>query len=67
MSKVEEIEAELQHLSKAELGQLRRSLDDLLEDELEFTPEFEAALQNSEHEKAKGVHRTRNIGHRGEI
>lgn len=56
MSKIEQIEARLHHLTKAELAQLRRSLDDLLEDELEFTPEFEAALEESEQEKAKGVH-----------
>ena len=55
MSKVEQIEAELHHLSKAELAQLRRSLDDLLEDELEFTPEFEAALEKSEQEKSQGI------------
>ena len=62
MSKVEQIEAELHQLSKVELAQLRRSLDDLLEDELEFTPEFEAALEKSEREKAKGVHpRTRQL------
>jgi hypothetical protein len=55
VSKVEQIEAELHHLSKAELAQLRRSLDDLLEDELEFTPEFEASLARSEQEKSKGA------------
>jgi hypothetical protein len=62
VSKVEQIEAELHHLSKAELAHLRRSLDDLLEDELEFTTEFEAALEKSEQEKAKGAHlRTRQV------
>ena len=62
MSKIEQIEAELHHLSKVELAQLRRSLDDLLEDELEFTPEFEAALEKSEQEKARGVQpRTRQV------
>ena len=60
VSKVEQIEAELQHLSKPELAQLRRFLDDLLEDELEFTPEFEAALKKSEQEKTQSLHpRTR--------
>jgi len=47
VSKIERIEAGL--------AQLRRSLNDLLEDELEFTPEFEAALETSEQEKAKGI------------
>jgi len=55
VSKIEQIEAELHHLSKAELAQLRRSLDDLLEDELEFTPEFEAALAKSEQQKSRGI------------
>ena len=55
VSKVEQIEIELKKLSKQELFQIRNWLDDLLEDELEFTPEFEAAVQKSESEMAKGV------------
>lgn len=47
MSKVEQIEAEL--------CQIRNWLDDPLEDELEFTPEFEASIQKSEREKADGA------------
>jgi hypothetical protein len=31
-----------------------------LEDELEFTPEFEAALEKSEEEQAKGIQPARN-------
>jgi hypothetical protein len=62
VSKIEQIEAELHQLSRAELAQLRTLLDDLLEDELEFTPEFESALEQSEEEKSKGLHpRTRQI------
>ena len=55
VSKVEQIETELKKLSKQELYQIRNWLDDLLEDELEFTPEFEAAVQKSEGEMIKGV------------
>jgi len=53
MSKVAQIESELQKLSPAELRQVRDWLDDQIEDELEFTPEFESAIQQSESEKAK--------------
>jgi hypothetical protein len=54
MSKVAQIETELEKLSQAELRQVRDWLDDLIEDNLEFTPEFEATLQQSEREMAKG-------------
>ncbi len=54
MSKVAQIEAELETLSQAELREIRGLLDDLIEDDLEFTPEFEAALKESETEKAAG-------------
>jgi hypothetical protein len=54
VSKLEQIEAELEKLSRPELIQIRNWLDDLLEDELEFTPEFEAVIQKSEREMAAG-------------
>jgi len=41
MSKVERVESELRKLSQAELRQVREWLDNIIEDELEFTPEFE--------------------------
>ena len=41
MSKVEQMESELRKLSQSELRQIREWLDDLIEGELEFTPEFE--------------------------
>ncbi len=56
MSKVAQIEAELETLSQAELREIRGWLDDMIEDDLEFTPEFEAAIQKSEREMATGVH-----------
>jgi hypothetical protein len=48
MSKVERVESELRKLSQAELRQVREWLDDIIEDELEFTPEFEHSIQQAE-------------------
>lgn len=55
MSKVAQIEAELGGLTQAELQQVRDWLDDLIEDELEFTPEFESTIQQSEREMQQGL------------
>ena len=55
MSKVAQVEAELEKLSQAELRQVREWLDDVIEDDLEFTPEFEAGNKQSESEMAKGL------------
>ena len=55
MSKVAQIEAQLETLSQAELREIRNLLDDLIEDDLEFTPEFESAIQKSEREMAEGI------------
>jgi hypothetical protein len=54
MSKVEQMETELRKLSQSELVEIREWLDNLIEDELEFTPEFEAAIQRSERDMAEG-------------
>ena len=54
MSKIAQIEAELETLSQGELREIRGLLDDLIEDELKFTPEFESAIQQSERERAAG-------------
>ena len=55
MSKVEQLTAELEKLSEPELSRIR-----VLEDQWEFTPEFEAAIQRSEQDRARGRHtRTR--------
>lgn len=50
MSKVAQIEAELETLSQAELREVRDWLDNAIEDELEFTPEFESTIRQSERE-----------------
>ena len=42
------MESELRKLSQAELRQIREWLDDIIEDELEFTPEFERSIQQAE-------------------
>jgi len=55
MSKVEQIEAELQSLSPADLKRVRDWLDDFVEDRLEFTEDFESAIQESEREMAAGL------------
>ena len=54
VSKVEQMEAELSKLSQAELCQIREWLDHLIEDELQFTPEFERAVEQAEHDMADG-------------
>jgi cell shape-determining protein MreC len=54
VSKVEQIKSELRKLSQAELHQIRDWLDDLIEDELELTPEFEEAIRRSKQELAEG-------------
>jgi len=48
------VEAELRRLSQAELRQIRDWLDDVIEDELEFAPEFEQSIQQAERDMAEG-------------
>ena len=48
------METELRKLSQAELRQIREWLDDLIEDELEFAPEFERSIQEAERDMADG-------------
>ena len=55
MSKVEQIETELEKLSAAELRQVREWLDDFVEDRMQFTAEFESAIQDSEREMNSGM------------
>jgi hypothetical protein len=54
VSKVEQVESELRKLSQAELRQIREWLDDVIEDKLEFTPEFEHSIQQAERDMADG-------------
>jgi hypothetical protein len=55
VSKVQQIEAEMQKLSPAELQQIRDWLDDVLEDQLTFTDEFGGQVKQSEQEMASGA------------
>lgn len=55
MSNLAQIETALEKLSQAELREVRNWLDDLIEDDLEFSPEFESAIQQSEREMANGL------------
>jgi hypothetical protein len=52
MSRVEQMESELRKFSQAELRQIRAWLDDLIEDEQEFTPEFERSIEEAERDMA---------------
>jgi hypothetical protein len=54
MSKVEQVEDELRKLSTAELQQVRDWLEDFVEDQMKFAPEFEAAIRQSEVEMKAG-------------
>jgi hypothetical protein len=54
VSKVEQMEAELSKLSQTELCQIREWLDDMIEDQLPFTPEFEHSIQQAERDMAEG-------------
>lgn len=55
MSRIEDIEAQLSQLSQDELRAIRERLDDLIEEDLEFTPEFEEAIRRSEAEMSSGL------------
>jgi hypothetical protein len=54
MSKVEQMETELRKFSQTELRQIRDWLDDVIEDDLEFTPEFEESIRQAERDMAEG-------------
>jgi len=54
VSKVEQMETELRKLSQAELRQIREWLDAVIEDNLEFTPEFEESICRAERDMTEG-------------
>jgi hypothetical protein len=58
VSKVEQMKIELRKLSQTELRQIREWLDDVIEDDLEFTPEFEATIRQAERDMAEIYRRT---------
>lgn len=59
MSSVQEIEAVLPKLSRAEIEEVRAWIDDFLEDQLELTDEVKAKLDQSRREIAEGHYTTR--------
>ena len=58
MQTLERIEAEVKQLSKAEQQALRDWLENILEDELEFTDEFKAKIERGERDIQEGRVRT---------
>ena len=54
MQTLEKIEEEVKRLSKAEQEELREWLDNMLEDELEFTDEFKAKIERAKRDIAEG-------------
>ena len=59
MSTVQEIEAVIPKLSRAEVEEVRAWIDDFLEDRLELTDEVKTKLGQSRREIAKGHYTTR--------
>lgn len=59
MSTVQEIEAAIPKLSRAELEQLRAWFENYLEDHLELTDEVKTKLDESRREIASGNYTTR--------
>lgn len=54
MPTLEQIENEVMHLSKAEQEALRDWLENLLEDQLEFTDQFKAKIERGEQDLREG-------------
>ncbi len=61
MSKVEQIQAEIGKLSPTEQEQVLDWLGNKLEDQLEFTDEFKAKIQQGERDQAEGRVRVRSL------
>jgi hypothetical protein len=54
MSMLEQIEEQVKQLSVVEQQALREWLDDILEDELEFTDEFKAKIERAKRDITEG-------------
>jgi hypothetical protein len=59
VSTVQEIEAALPRLSRAEIEEIRTWIDNFLEDQLELTDDVKAKLEGSRSEIAAGNYTTR--------
>jgi hypothetical protein len=55
MSKVQEIAAAIQTLSPEELRQVHKWLEDFVEDQLAFTDDFKAGIEEAERQLAAGI------------
>jgi len=55
MSRVKQIETELEKLSIDELKEVREWLENFVEDRMEFTAEFESMIRESETEMKSGI------------
>ena len=55
MRTVEQIQSDIRQLSGEEMRKIRDFLDDLVEDELEFTDQFEGQIRKSEAEMKQGM------------
>ena len=62
MSKVEQIESDLQKLSVQELEQVRDWLEGFLEDQLQVTDEFKESIERGRRDIAEGRVRVRKPG-----
>ncbi len=60
MSTVQEIETAIRQLPREKKRELQSRLDDLFEDELEFTDEFNASIERGERDLAEGRVRRKN-------
>ena len=59
MSTVQEIESAIRNLSRKEIEQISGWIQDLLEDEKEFTDEFKASIERGKRDIAEGRTRVR--------
>ncbi len=54
MSKLEQLETEISHLSNKDRQLLRDRMDDMIEDELEVTDEFRASIERGQRDIEEG-------------
>jgi hypothetical protein len=55
MRTVEQIQSDIRQLSPGEMRKIRDFLDDIVEDELQFSDEFEAQIRESEAQMTEGL------------
>ena len=60
MSTVHEIETAIERLPRDQIREIRDWLEDMFEDELEFTDEFKASIERGKQDIAEGRVRRKN-------